>query len=68
MRWNEDRANAAVADYDPVRSYSSELRVAANQLTQEVFGQHMDENIRLPGQYTGKYLTMFPAHCVLSAV
>jgi len=63
MRWNEDRAAAAVSspsapdtDY---RCYSDLLRAAVIQLSNDVLGDSLDSGFRPPKPYTGKYCEIF---------
>lgn len=58
MRWNQDRARAAMSSVDkrePPQSYSVLLRHAANKLNEEVFGKTLVTNFKEPNKYTGIY-------------
>ena len=56
MRWNEDRALAAVdgASSQPRGTYNSALRHGINRLSTLVYGQVFDNIYQDPGTYTGK--------------
>ena len=54
MRWNDDRMEDAVTGSPSVRSDSSTLREAVDQLSRQVLGTCWDERYRTPGAYTGK--------------
>ncbi|XP_036943164.1 uncharacterized protein LOC119012987 [Acanthopagrus latus] len=58
MRWNDDRMEDAVKGAPSIRSYSSALREAVDQLSQKVLGRCWDERYRTPGAYTGELLGM----------
>ncbi|XP_076836799.1 uncharacterized protein LOC143482336 [Brachyhypopomus gauderio] len=50
VRWNEDRAAAAVEGSDPARvCYSGQLQHYANQLSQQLLGHQLAEDYTRPG-------------------
>ena len=56
VRWNEDRAVAAVSSTDGVgdsRSYNDVLKAAANQLSSRLLGRNIDSGFRPANAYTG---------------
>ena len=55
VRWNEDRASAAMIDGcdSPTSSYSSSLKCEINRLTKMVYGEDQQKNFDHPGKYTG---------------
>ncbi|KAM9341602.1 uncharacterized protein ABDE67_015265 [Symphorus nematophorus] len=56
VRWNENRARAAVKDADrtTLRCYSAQLQHGSEQLTQELLGVTLVETYTRPAEYTGK--------------
>ncbi|XP_076851096.1 uncharacterized protein LOC143501317 [Brachyhypopomus gauderio] len=57
VRWNEDRAAAAVEGSDPARvCYSGQLQHYANQLSQQLLGHQLAEDYTRPGEYTGELI------------
>ena len=56
MRWNQDRARAAVSIVnraEPPQSYLVLNRHVVNKLSEEVFGQPLVPNFKGPNKYTG---------------
>ena len=54
MRWNEDRAKAAVeGKLSELRSYSGALLHTVNQLSEKVLGKKQVQDFQPPGTYTG---------------
>ena len=58
VRWNEDRASAAMIDgceKSPTSSYSSSLKYEINRLTKMVlvYGEEQQKNFDHRGKYTG---------------
>ena len=67
VRWNDDRAAAAVTSgRGEHRQFSDVLRAAANQLSHKVFGTAMDNEFKPPKSYTGKSVLSAICHCRLS--
>ncbi|XP_035390281.1 uncharacterized protein LOC118242582 [Electrophorus electricus] len=57
VRWNEDRAAAAVEGSDPTQvCYSGQLQHCANQLSQQLLGLQLAEDYTRPGEYTGELI------------
>ena len=56
MRWNDDRAVAAVSsDGTTSRCYSGSLRAAVNQLSDRILGEKLDSGFHPAKAYTGMY-------------
>ena len=58
VRWNEDRASAAMiggGEKSTTSSYSSSLKYEINRLTKMVlvYGEEQQKNFDHPGKYTG---------------
>ena len=53
MRWNADRATAAISSQSDTTLYTSSLKHAANKLGEDVFGKKIFPNYVDPRQYTG---------------
>ncbi|KAJ8289329.1 hypothetical protein GJAV_G00000020 [Gymnothorax javanicus] len=55
VRWNENRARAAVQDAQrtTLRCFSAQLQHGLNQLAEEVLGRKLIEIYTPPGEYTG---------------
>ncbi|KAJ8370901.1 hypothetical protein SKAU_G00109290 [Synaphobranchus kaupii] len=57
VRWNENRAAAAVeGPAQPLLCYSGHLQHSLNQLAQEVLGQSLVKDYTKPGEYTGELI------------
>jgi len=56
MRWNDNRAAAAVSsDGTTSRCYSGSLRAAVNQLSDRILGEKLDSGFHPAKAYTGMY-------------
>ncbi|KAJ8370902.1 hypothetical protein SKAU_G00109300 [Synaphobranchus kaupii] len=57
VRWNENRAAAAVeGPAQPLLCYSGHQQHSLNQLAQEVLGQSLVKDYTKPGEYTGELI------------
>ncbi|MGH0120698.1 UNVERIFIED_CONTAM: hypothetical protein FKN15_031627 [Acipenser sinensis] len=57
VRWNEDRATAAVEGPRQIlHSYSGSLQHALNRLSQKLLGCSLVEDFTKPGEYTGELI------------
>ncbi|XP_060939446.1 uncharacterized protein LOC133016132 [Limanda limanda] len=59
VRWNEDRARAAVAGgakFSTARCYDAQLLRSVNRLSQKYMGKTLVENFTQPGEYTGELI------------
>ena len=62
VRWNEDRALAAVKDKNEscgLHTYNSSLKHEINRLSKMVYGEDFDKAFSHPGKYTGFVLFFF---------
>lgn len=65
LRWNQDRAEAAVADGgSTLRSYTGELVYSVNENYNKLYGRKLVPSFTPPAVYTGKNILINAAHDV----
>jgi len=69
LRWNQDRAAAAVAGgSSTLRTYTGELVYSVNENYNKLYGRKLIPSFTPPAVYTGKYILMNAVHNVFGKI